>query len=73
MIQPVSLIQRIGFSTNEFTYGFGLNIPIRQLIDSKTPLEIKFDYVNLKQPALNERKDDWENFQVYTIIVNWIF
>jgi hypothetical protein len=65
--------QQVGFNSNEFTYGFGLNIPIRQLTDSKTPLEIKFDYVNLKQPALNERKDDWENFQVYTIIVNWIF
>jgi hypothetical protein len=65
--------QKVGFSANEFTYGFGLNIPIRQLTDSKTPLEIKFDYVNLKQPALNERKDDWENFQLYTIIVNWIF
>lgn len=65
--------QQVGFNSNEFTYGFGLNIPIRQLTDSKTPLEIKFDYVNLKQPALNERKDDWENFHVYTITLNWIF
>lgn len=65
--------QRTGFDINEFTYGAGLNIPIRQLTNSKTPLEIKFDYVNLKQPATNSNKDDWDNFHVYTFIVNWIF
>lgn len=66
-------IREEGFSTNEFTYGFGVNIPVRQLTDSKTPLEIKFDFVSLKQPPLNEKKDDWKNFQVYTLIINWIF
>lgn len=69
----VTDFQRKEFSTNEFTYGFGLNIPVRQLTDSKTPLDIKFDFVTLKQPPLSENKDDWKNFQAYTLTVNWLF
>jgi len=58
---------------SEFTYGFGLNIPVRQLTDSKTPLEVKFDYINLKQPSFTNEFDEWDNFHVYTITLNWIF
>lgn len=58
---------------SEFTYGFGVNVPVRQLSDSKIPLEVKFDYINLKQPSQITTKDDWNNFHVYTIRVNWIF
>lgn len=58
---------------SEFTYGFGVNVPVRQLSDSKIPLEVKFDYINLKQPSHITNKDDWNNFHVYTIRVNWIF
>ena len=58
---------------SEFTYGFGLNIPVRQLTDSKTPLEVKFDYINLKQPSFTNEFDEWDNFHVYTISLNWIF
>ncbi len=58
---------------SEFTYGFGLNIPVRQLSDSHVPLEVNFDYINLKQPSYITNKDDWNNFHVYTIRVNWIF
>lgn len=61
------------FDVSEFTYGLGLNIPIRQLTKSKTPLELKVDYVNLKQPAISDRKDDWDNFNVLTFTLNWIF
>jgi len=58
---------------SEFTYGFGVNVPVRQLSDSQVPLEVKFDYINLKQPSQITTKDDWNKFHVYTIRVNWIF
>lgn len=61
------------YTVSDFTYGFGVNIPIRQLTNSKTPIEIKFDYVNLMQPQYNLYKSDWSNFQVYTFTFNWIF
>jgi hypothetical protein len=60
-------------SLNEFTYGFGLNIPIKQLTNGKTPIEFKFDFVSLQQPSYTKLKTDWENYQVYTFIFNWIF
>lgn len=68
-----------GYSENnkdnlsEFTYGFGLNVPVMQLSDSKVPLQIKLDLVSLKQPTYITTTDDWENFHVYTVIINWIF
>ncbi len=58
---------------NEFTYGFGINIPIKQLTGGKTPIEIKFDYANLNQPAYKKDKDSPGKFHVYTIIFNWVF
>lgn len=44
---------------SEFTYGIGVNIPVRQLTDSRTPLEVKFDFTTLKQPSFTNMKDDW--------------
>lgn len=60
-------------SIDEFTYGFGLNIPVKQLTKGKTPVEIKFDFVNLKQPSYSKTNKDWDNFYNYTFIINWIF
>lgn len=57
----------------EFTYGFGINIPIKQLTNGKTPVEIKFDYANLKQPSIIDDEDIPGNYYVYTIKLNWIF
>ena len=58
---------------SEFTYGFGLNIPVKQLTDGKTPIEIKFDYANLNQPSYKKDSDSPGKFHVYTIIFNWEF
>jgi len=58
---------------NEFTYGFGLNIPVKQLTDGKTPIEIKFDYANLNQPAYKKDNDSPGKFHVYTILFKWEF
>ena len=58
---------------SEFTYGFGVNVPVNQLSKGKVPLEVKFDYVNLKQPSQINDKDDWNNFHVYTFRASWIF
>ena len=66
----------VGKSENdisEFTYGLGLNIPIKQLTDGKTPIEIKFDYANLNQPSYKKDKDSPGKFHVYTIIFKWEF
>lgn len=66
-------INKIENTLNEFTYGFGVNIPIRQLTNGKTPIELKFDYANLKQPPYINDEDSPGNYHVYTIIFNWIF
>ena len=58
---------------SEFTYGFGLNIPVKQLTDGNTPIEIKFDYANLNQPSYKKDSDSPGKFHVYTIIFNWEF
>ena len=58
---------------SEFTYGFGVNVPVRQLSKGEVPLEVKFDYINLKQPTQVTDKDDWNKFHVYTIRASWIF
>lgn len=60
-------------TVDEFTYGFGLNIPVKQLTDGKTPIEIKFDFAYLNQPAYKNGNDSPGKFHVYTVLFNWIF
>jgi hypothetical protein len=60
-------------TVNEFTYGFGLNIPVSQMTKGKTPVEIKFDYANLKQPSYVKDEGSPGNYYVYTILLKWIF
>ena len=60
-------------SLSEFTYGLGLNVPIKQLTNGETPVEFKFDFASMQQPSYIKIKTDWDNFFVYSFILNWIF
>lgn len=57
---------------NEFTYGLGINIPIHKFLKTKFPLNIKFDYANLKQPSFVTDRNNRGNFQVYNLKINWL-
>ena len=54
----------------EFTYGFGLSIPLYKFMDGKIPLNIKFDYANMKYPKIDDL--DYDNINSYSLSVNWI-
>ncbi|MDA3885668.1 MAG: hypothetical protein PF638_08750 [Candidatus Delongbacteria bacterium] len=57
----------------EFTYGFGLNIPLYRFYGSKIPLNIKFDYANMKYPESNDSDlIDYDNINSYSLSVNWL-
>lgn len=58
------MVLKIITSSNisEFTYGTGLNIPVRKMPSGKISLDIKSDFVSLKQPALTNSNTDKKNF-----------
>ena len=57
----------------EFTYGFGLSIPLYKFYEGKIPLNIKFDYANMKYPESNDSNwIDYENINSYSLSVNWL-
>lgn len=56
----------------DFTYGLGIEIPINKFTRTKTPLNVKFDITTMKQPSFIENFNNWENFSVYNLSVNWI-
>lgn len=39
---------------SDFTYGFGVVIPLNKLINEKVPLSLHFDYVSLRQPRTSD-------------------
>lgn len=55
----------------EFTYGFGLNIPIDKLTDNKIKLNIKVDYTNLPQPSATKFNYNWEHFTSIGFSINY--
>lgn len=58
---------------SDITYGFGIQIPLKNFTDRQIPLTAKFDFTNQKQPSSNNIFDDWENFSVYNLTVAWEF
>lgn len=56
---------------NDFTYGFGIDIPINELIKKDIPINIVLDITTLKQPTYVTNFDKWENFSVYSLNLNW--
>jgi hypothetical protein len=60
-------------SLTDFTYGFGLNLEWSKLLNTESPLTITFDYTSLKQPTYIVNFDDWDNFTIYSIRLNYLF
>ncbi len=59
-------------SISQFTYGFGLQLPIHKL--SKIPLNINLDYTTLPQPRFSsDNFFEFENFKSLTMKINWRF
>jgi len=57
----------------DFTYGFGIEIPINKFTKTRTPIDIKLDMTNMKQPSGIKGFDNFGNFSVYSLSVNWQF
>jgi len=55
----------------DFTYGFGIQFPIEKLSDNKVPININFDFISIPQVSYIKVKDDWENFRIFNIKLNW--
>ncbi|MDA3838556.1 MAG: hypothetical protein PF574_06195 [Candidatus Delongbacteria bacterium] len=56
----------------EFTYGFGLTIPLYKFYGESIPLNIKFDYANMKYPESTDIDYNYDNINSYSLSVNWI-
>ena len=56
----------------DFTYGFGLLLPVNKLLKHGIPVTISFDMTKLRQPSYIIYFDDWENFSVYSFNVSFI-
>lgn len=55
----------------EFTYGAGLKLDFGKLFHYDFPIIMLADYTNLKQPSYITDYNDWKNFSVITIIINY--
>lgn len=55
----------------DFTYGFGIHLPIDEFIKEKFPLTISFDLTSLKQPSYIKDFNDWDNFSTYSLNISW--
>ncbi|MCA9733351.1 PorV/PorQ family protein [candidate division KSB1 bacterium] len=56
---------------SDFTYGIGISLPIEGLVDPKSTLKAKLDLVKMKQPTATKNFDNWDNFSVYNLSLNW--
>ncbi|MBS1492518.1 MAG: hypothetical protein JST55_03345 [Bacteroidetes bacterium] len=60
----------------QFTYGAGVKIPLDLIFKMKTPLLIKVDYVNLRQPGRDNgglnTEVPYPNFNTIGINLNWV-
>jgi hypothetical protein len=54
---------------SEFTYGFGVDIPIYDFID--IPIRLQIDYTSLEQPNYSTYDSDWDNFNSITFKLSW--
>jgi hypothetical protein len=58
---------------SEITYGFGLNLPIKKLMDMETGIDVSIDVTSLKQPNFTTNLPDWDNFELFTLRLNYLF
>lgn len=57
----------------DFTYGFGLFLPISRLTHQETPLDIEVDFVSLPQVSHTKTGGGWRNFTSVSLVVRWVF
>lgn len=55
----------------DFTYGFGIRLPVDDFLKKRFPLAISFDLTSLKQPSYVREYNDWDNFSIYSLNLNW--
>ncbi len=59
------------------TYGFGLNIPVRELTKGKIPVSISVDYTRLPQVSYSQddlspfTDDEWDDFESFSLRINY--
>ncbi|MFQ5602749.1 MAG: PorV/PorQ family protein [bacterium] len=58
---------------SDFTYGFGIALPVSKLTKKNIPLNVQFDMTSLKQPSFIKNYDKWANFSVFNLSINWQF
>ncbi|MCF8366948.1 MAG: hypothetical protein K9H16_14260 [Bacteroidales bacterium] len=56
----------------DFTYGFGLQVPLDKL--TNIPLRINFDFASFPQTSYSKNISDseWDNYTAYNLKINWM-
>ncbi len=62
-----------GVELEEFTYGLGINVPVRLLMKGADPLILKVDMTRLQQPSYSPGFDEWDKFTVINLSAVWTF
>jgi len=57
----------------EFTYGWGLQLPFIKLTENKIRLIVRIDYVSLPQMPANELVPDWGKCNSFNLSLNYLF
>ena len=61
------------YDFTEFTYGFGINIPMYRFDDLNIPFNISFSYTSFPYPEISEDPSfDPEDLSSYSITVSWM-
>jgi hypothetical protein len=55
---------------SEFTYGFGINVPVQKIINSKIPISLQFDYASLKAPSYSDIYSTDKHYSVFNLNLN---
>lgn len=53
---------------SDFTYGFGIDIPVYKFADY--PISLQIDYTSLPQVSYSQNYD-WDNFNSFTVKLSW--
>ncbi|MFZ0392022.1 MAG: hypothetical protein WAN36_16295 [Calditrichia bacterium] len=56
---------------SDLTYGFGMNLPFNHMFRSNIPFTVSFDFTSLQQPTYITNYDNWENFTVFSLNMEW--
>jgi hypothetical protein len=55
---------------SEFTYGFGVNVPVQKIFNTKYPVSLQFDYASLKAPSYSDIHSTDKHYSVFNLILN---